>query len=391
MLTVDTVQSFVSSYAAEALSVDQTGAEADIVFSKLLHKYEVLQSDRPALNILVDRWFGGERHTFDPEFTAFDRRFEAAKSKTYERRCELQHDAEQFVLDTRGACLAQKRCYAQEMPDVAGPDLDANFLGLLDACPGLVLGEVHSHVGARKLLIENMPALKERGVERLYMQQLLTDVHGDDLRALNESPHNPISPRLAQYLQAQDNGHRQASRVDREVWDKYSYTAVVDAAHRAGISVIALDCAASYFLKGGERGRDDSEAWRIPVANYFSYLALSEASSARDLVSAPKQDGKWIALVGNTSMSVFDGVPGLSELMGVPGLRFEDAQENRVDPDAGREVEHPGCFSWDNKNILMKGDFLFKVDVLQPATPQRRPLLTRVFDRLPFHLTRRET
>ncbi len=76
---------------------------------------------------------------------------------------------------------------------------------------------------------------------------------------------------------------------------------------------------------------------------------------------------------------------------GVLGCWFKDAKENRVDPDAGREAEHAGCVTWDNKNILMKGDFLFKVDAPPPATEQRRPLLTRIFDRLPFHPARRET
>jgi hypothetical protein len=121
-------------------------------------------------------------------------------------------------------------------------------------------------------------------------------------------------------------------------------------------------------LEGGEGYRDDADHWRIPLMNYFSHLVLSETGKAGGLASHPCQHDKWIALVGSAHMSRYDGVPGLSELMGVPGLRFEEAKENRFDVDPGHESHHWPCFSGDKKNILLKGDFLFKVDVLDDSS-----------------------
>jgi len=33
---------------------------------------------------------------------------------------------------------------------------------------------------------------------------------------------------------------------------------------------------------------------------------------------------KWVALVGNSHANTFQGIPGLAELTGVPGLRVQD-------------------------------------------------------------------
>lgn len=384
-------QSFIAPYVALEPLAGGTDATTDMVESPGLDKpsgkYEIPLCDRSTLNVLVDHWLMGDRHAFDPHFATRDRVINSVSAKTYARRRALQNDAQQFFLGVGSECLAQKRRYAREMRNVPKRDPGGQLMRLLDACPGVVLGEVHSHVGARKLLIENMPALKAQGVERLYMEHLLTDVHGDALAELNGSPHTEISAGVARYLRAQDNGWAPVSKLDRVFAEKYSYEAVVDAAHRAGISVIAIDCAASYFLKGGESYADDSDVWRIPVMNYFSYLVINETSHARDRVPRDGQDGKWIALVGNTHMSVFDGVPGLSELMGVPGVRFEDAMENRVGADTGFEIKHPSCFVGDMKNILVKGDFIFRMDVREPgaeqtATPHRPSFLRRAVDYL---------
>ena len=70
---------------------------------------------------------------------------------------------------------------------------------------GLVIGEAHSGLGSKRLLIDNMRQLRKLKVKTLYMEHFTTDFQQADLDAFNR---NGVMPEaLERYVVQQDFGH----------------------------------------------------------------------------------------------------------------------------------------------------------------------------------------
>ncbi|HEX4547563.1 membrane-targeted effector domain-containing toxin [Pseudomonas sp.] len=214
--------------------------------------------------------------------------------------------------------------------------------------PGLVLGESHSMQSAKALLIEQMAAFKNAGYKTLYIEHLLTDLHQQELDVFLRTQHMP--DRLRDYLRAQDGGQMPNYRGTD------TYTAVIQAAGKQGIRIRALDCAASYHVKGLA---EDASRFRM-----FSYHA-SQVINADQLAEGPH---KWIAFVGNSHTNYNHGVPGLADMLGAISLHVHD-----VAPGLGKSI-HPG--RWEAvkgglrpRTMALRSDF--NLDLEMPGT--RRP------------------
>ena len=232
-------------------------------------------------------------------------------------RAQLIEDANAFIAQWRSPGRSPLR-----VPDPGLPPYLA-VRRLLDESRALVIGESHQAIASKRFLIENMPALARDGVETLYMEHLMTDLHQAELDQIASDGRLPSQ--LQDYLRDQDLGHH------TDPARRYNYTTLVQAARREGIQVRALDCAASYRLDGMDDLYNVGETLRHRV---FSYHA-SRVIAARGVLPG---SGKWIALVGDTHASSYKGVPGLAQLQDVTALRIVDAgagQQTNITLDPG--------------------------------------------------------
>ncbi|WP_213877270.1 membrane-targeted effector domain-containing toxin [Pseudomonas sp. dw_358] len=185
------------------------------------------------------------------------------------------------------------------------------FQRLVQESRGVVIGESHIATSSKRLLIENMHTLAREGVDTLYMEHLMSDLHQVWLEKLRRSGNLPT--RLQDYLRGLDQGH------GLDITSEYSFTRLVQAACREGIKVRALDCAASYRLDGMDDVFDQvGSTLRHQVFSYYASRVIGVRQAASGA-------GKWVALVGNTHASTYKGVPGLAQLEDVLALRVVDA------------------------------------------------------------------
>lgn len=176
---------------------------------------------------------------------------------------------------------------------------------LLSTAPGLVVGESHSSVGSKQFLIENMQVLSKQKVKTLYMEHLLTDFHQADLDAFNRT--GTLSENLERYLKDLDRGHA------TDPSGQFTFLEVVKAARANHIRIQAIDCMASYRSTGM---RGVSSNFRQKMMNFFAHEVISADQTARGA-------HRWVALVGDSHASTWDGVPGVGELEGGISLRIE--------------------------------------------------------------------
>jgi len=98
----------------------------------------------------------------------------------------------------------------------------------------------------------------------------------------------------------------------------------VQTAQRHGIRVVAIDCLASYYLKGLP---DPHDNLRQLVMNYYAQLVINSTT-----------EHKWLALLGHTHTNAYNFIPGVAELTGGLGIRIKvDANlwgEIKLDPGA---------------------------------------------------------
>ncbi len=175
---------------------------------------------------------------------------------------------------------------------------------------GLVIGESHIQRSAKQLLNEHMKRLKKQGVKTLYIEHLLTDLHQEALDIYHRTSKMPEV--LKNYLKFLDSGHMPMYGGD------HSYTNILKTANKYGIRVRALDCTASYNVKGltGKAGR----------LELFSYFA-NEVIKADQLAEGAH---KWVAFVGTAHTDMHKGVPGLVELQDAISLHVYDTTPQRA-------------------------------------------------------------
>ncbi len=217
---------------------------------------------------------------------------------------------------------------------------------------GLFIGEVHSHTYSKQFLIKYMKLLKQKGVKTLYLEHLLTDLHQAELDLFNLTSTMPEN--LKRYLKQLDA--RQMPRYK----GRDTYTNVVKAAKKAGIRVRALDCTASYHVKG--MYMDNA---RMNLFNYFA----NEVIKADQLAQGPHN---WVALIGDSHCDTFLGVPGIAQLQDAVSLRILDVPPSQALPlqPGGWTIVGPEPGASGTK--ALRSDFKLHVGIAgTPALPSR--------------------
>jgi len=228
---------------------------------------------------------------------------------------------------------------------------------LTDGRLNLLIGEAHGDVASKALLKKHMKALKQAGYDTLYVEHLLTDLHQADLDTFLRTQH--MEGRLKAYLQSQDHGHMRTYK------GRDTFTEVYQAAAKYNIRIRALDCTASYHLKGIH----DEEVSRNEMFSYFATRVIE----ADQLANGPH---KWVALIGNAHTNYNLGVPGLADTLSAVSLHVRDTA-----PDLARDI-HRGAWEFVSgkreANVrALSSDFLMEVAVPGTKKPVAPPSVSR--------------
>ncbi len=214
---------------------------------------------------------------------------------------------------------------------------------------GLVLGESHADEFSKQFLIKHMELLRDQGVKTLYVEHLFTDLHQADLDTFHRTTQMPRN--LRAYLRVQDKGHM------FEYTGTNTYTNVLIAANKYGLRIRALDCAASYHVKG-IRGLDG----RFTLFSYFAHHVINADQLAQGA-------HKWVAFMGSGHTDLHRLVPGIAQMQDAVSLHVRD-----VVPSLARSLHRN---TWERADIsgglALRSDF--KIEVAssrlraQPAAP----------------------
>ncbi|WP_448725117.1 membrane-targeted effector domain-containing toxin [Pseudomonas farris] len=232
--------------------------------------------------------------------------------------------------------------------------LDAAFAGK----PGLVVGESQGSVGSKQFLIDNMPALAQRGVKNLYLQELLANANQLELDAFARTGAMPEE--LENYLRKLD------IKTGNDPDGKYNLLALVKAANAQRIRVQAIDMSTTYNIN------KDAFNWESDYQMARSFFASEVIHFNEEL----KEPAKWIALVNQENMATFRGYRGISEQTDALSLRIDDVVPGQAQPigsDPGLAVEYADYpdspvydvsdgTDFDSIHDLIKGDWRVQME-----------------------------
>ncbi len=281
------------------------------------------------------------------------------RNKFFKVRSKLQADARNLA-DVE----MPKR---PKMPGVEPQTPLPDFLQTLyQHTDGVVIGESHSSVASKKLIIDNLPLLAQQKVKTLYLEHLLADLHQADLDRFFET--GQMNKTLLHDLKRLDRGHH------TDPSGIYNFEQLVIKAQQNGVEIRAIDCSASYHLKGLLR---ESSTSRQQMMNYFAHLTIRKHQEVMGT-------HKWIALVGNTHANTYQKIiPGIAELEAGIGLRVIDAptgQSRGVIADPGDSIRR----GLSTETVPIKSDYLVEMEI--PGTiraiPARSELALPVEERL---------
>ncbi|WP_256346905.1 membrane-targeted effector domain-containing toxin [Pseudomonas gingeri] len=209
---------------------------------------------------------------------------------------------EERLKSTSAAFFSRHHGSRQAKPEIPHLPADSTVSRILERLyennNGLVLGADQGSITARKLLIENMRTLSTLKVEKLYVQNLLTDLDQPFIDGFHATG---VMPRhFEQTLASED------LRQTLGLGNEYSLQRLLSSAREHGIKIQALDMASGY--------RKQKQQHNVPNFNYIAHKIIE---------SDQQHHGahKWLALVLNVHASTVRGVPGLAQLQGAPGLR----------------------------------------------------------------------
>lgn len=202
------------------------------------------------------------------------------------------------------------------------PPLNSSYQEMLSSIferyQGLCIGEAHhTDTTPKQFLIDHMEHLKEQcGVETLFLEHILYDTIQPFLDDYIESPRDAEMPLiLSRYLAFLDLTCDLSQSPT-------SFKAVVEAAKRNGIRVVAIDTSLSYEAgfdaRNGSHGRD-----RMLGMNY----------AASKIIPHEAVVGNYVTLIGcmHGSQVLYDTptvpVPGVAELLQIPFIILEDSTQ----------------------------------------------------------------
>lgn len=226
---------------------------------------------------------------------------------TPEKAAALEKRMDQFFLNREAKSIEP----ASKLSDF----LENNF----------IVGEVHSHISAKKFLIQNMTLLKLVGFTTLFMEHL----YYDEQRELESfDPNSESGSIIHERLDKLDHGYLERDPAYAAAWKQNNFSALVKAAKRVGIRIVAIDTSYTYQAQYLHKDPHTGESWdnyRIRSMNYTAANIMT--------LELAKTPGKWCALMGSAHIKKYQTILGVGELMGARTIFFNDDKRSSIDFD----------------------------------------------------------
>jgi hypothetical protein len=298
-----------------------------------------------------------KRKGLDSRFFLENDEHSLVRDSFFNLRRKLQKDARMIIAHQ----LPSRPTVPSVSPGISHGDL---FEDLYQHANGVVIGEAHSSIASKKLIIDNLPLLAREEVKTLYLEHLLSDLHQADLDRFVETGY--MSKSLLHDLKKLDLGHH----TDPD--GIYTFEQLVIKARASGLEIRAIDCAASYHIK------EIDHPALTTRQQMFSYFASRTMRKHQEVMGAHK----WIALVGNSHTNTYEKiVPGLAELESGIGIRVLDVkpgQSRGVSIDPGESLP----ISLTNRQSFIKSDLRVEIETLKPTVAVRPAQSLPVEERL---------
>lgn len=197
---------------------------------------------------------------------------------------------------------------------------------LMAANNGLALGEQHEDFSPKKLLIDNMEALKESGVTTIFLEHLLEDTQRDLLKKYLSGPSDAKMPiMLREYLNFLDNGFRLKNHPDQIIsgeFQPYGFIGLVLQAKKYGMNIVPIDTSISYAT--GSQINKLSELDADNRCLMMNYVAAQQIKKFKQ----QHPNDKFIVFCGSKHINAFNSsIPGMAEITGAPTLVVEDVSD----------------------------------------------------------------
>ncbi|WP_157768092.1 membrane-targeted effector domain-containing toxin [Burkholderia ambifaria] len=205
---------------------------------------------------------------------------------------------------------------------------DGVFDFLFEQRSGVVIGDRHSQVESKELLISNMADLKRKGLVVIYMEGISADEIGNELLEYEALPSNaPMPERMRRKL----NGVIRKLRHDPIA--PYNTRRLIESAHKHGVVIRPLECVAV------NKGISDHAATqrRLVDMHYIGGAVINQAKNRYPGI-------KWMALVGAGHLNTMSYVPGLAELTGAISVDVRKGSVNQFQN--GVECQMEGFPKW---------------------------------------------
>jgi ankyrin repeat protein len=161
--------------------------------------------------------------------------------------------------------------------------------------PGMCLSDLHGNADSKDFLVNNMAALKQNGVDTLFIEHFWQEQQGLLDEYLGSPANTPLPPALetaVNKLEAKD-----------------SFKRMLAAAKQAQVRIVGLDSFDAKVPQDGDARNLDQRAAR------FNAIAA-------EVVNREKGAGKFLLMAGEEHINThFSGAPGLAQLLGVPGFK----------------------------------------------------------------------
>jgi hypothetical protein len=190
---------------------------------------------------------------------------------------------------------------------------------------GLIVGESRSSIGSKQFLIENMPALAQRGVKTLYLQELLANANQLDLDTFARTGEMPEE--LENYLRKLD------LKAGNDPEGKFNLLALVKTANAQRVRVQAVDMSTTYRI-------NVAPFLRQPNYEMARSFFASQIIQFNEELKGP---ANWVALVDQENMTSLRGYRGINEQTDALSVRIVDVIPGQVlpiDTDPGLAVEY---------------------------------------------------
>lgn len=196
------------------------------------------------------------------------------------------------------------------LPDERTPA--ATLKSWLSSHQGLIIGETHHEFGAKRLIVDQMELFANWGVGTIFLEFLRKEEQEAlDLYLKSDQEDLPLPPEVEASLWSQDasyNHPRGGRLLD-----------ILQTAKKYGIRVVGLET---------------EESTMFGYDNYMGHFAHPKERAiglnyvAKNIIDQEKGQQKYVVLVGNSHVSFHCQIPGLSELLGIPGFLLFDRDQS---------------------------------------------------------------